>query len=182
MQRLSASAAHFGFPFDPVRVAKALDALAVRYATGVWRVRLLCDRQGRVRTECLALESTPREVAVMLADKPIEGDSEMLTHKTTERSAYHGFEPAAGCFDTLLWNKRGEITEFTRGNVVLEIHGRRVTPPAACGLLPGVLRAELLANGEIEEGRVLLDELPQATRIWFINSVRGMIVARLGPT
>ena len=52
------------------------------------------------------------------------------------------------------------------------------TPPLACGLLPGVLRAELLARGEIAERVVRVDELPRASRLWFINGVRGMLPAR----
>jgi para-aminobenzoate synthetase/4-amino-4-deoxychorismate lyase len=53
-----------------------------------------------------------------------------------------------------------------------------VTPPVANGLLAGVLRLELLARGEIHEQVVHRDELAQATGIWFINSVRGMLRLR----
>ena len=58
-------------------------------------------------------------------------------------------------------------------NVGVEIDGRRVTPPIACGLLAGTLRAELLSKGEIVEGRVTIDDLLAAPRLWLINSVRG---------
>ena len=51
--------------------------------------------------------------------------------------------------------------------------GRRVTPPVECGLLPGVLRASLIASGEVEERRVTIDELERADEVWLINSVRG---------
>jgi para-aminobenzoate synthetase/4-amino-4-deoxychorismate lyase len=115
----------------------------------------------------------------VLATAPIEGDAEFLLHKTTRRDAYAAFEPPPGVFDTLLWNARGELTEFTRGNLVVEIDGALVTPPLACGLLPGVLRAELLARGEIAERVVRVDELPRATGLWFINGVRGRVKARL---
>ncbi|MDP1607132.1 MAG: aminodeoxychorismate synthase component I [Rhodocyclaceae bacterium] len=179
LERLAASAAHFGFGFDPARGEAALAELAARQPTGAWRVRLLCDRRGRGRTECSALAPTADNLPVALAAGPIDGDEEFIRHKTTERAAYRRFDPPAGVFDTLLWNTHGEITEFTRGNVVLELAGHLVTPPLACGLLPGVLRAELLARGEIQERTVRLDELPQATGLWFINSVRGWVRTRL---
>lgn len=175
--RLAASADHFGFPFDPARLERALAELAARHSAGRWRVRLRCNRHGDICAEAFALEGTPAEIVVALAATPIRGTPEFLAHKTTERSAYAGFAPPAGCFDTLLWNVHGELTEFTRGNVVVELDGRRLTPPLACGLLPGVLRAELLACGEIEEAVIRRAELARATGLWFINSLRGQLPA-----
>ena len=88
-------------------------------------------------------------------------------------------ELTAGFYDVLLWNERNEITEFTRGNVVVELDGSRLTPRLDCGLLAGTMRAEMLARGEIEEAVIRLDDLQKATGIWFINSVRGMLAVRL---
>jgi para-aminobenzoate synthetase/4-amino-4-deoxychorismate lyase len=178
-ERLAHGAAHFGFVHDPAHAMEALDALAAAHPVGNWRVRLLCDRSGAAHAEAFALEPTPDEVAVVFASAPIEGDAEFLLHKTTRREAYAAFAPPPGVFDTLLWNARGELTEFTRGNLVLEIDGALVTPPLACGLLPGVLRAELLARGELVERLVRMDELPRAAGLWFINGVRGRVRARL---
>lgn len=179
LERLEASAEHFGFPLDRARVTSALEATAAEHPEGTWRVRLLVDRHGAPKTECIALPDTPEEVTVVLARTPVDGEDESLRHKTTERAAYAPHAAPPGAFDTLLWNARGELTEFTIGNVVAEIDGRRLTPPVACGLLPGVMRAELLARGEIQEGVVAVDDLTRATGLWFINSVRGMVPAHL---
>jgi para-aminobenzoate synthetase/4-amino-4-deoxychorismate lyase len=181
LARLGASAQHFGFPCDEATVRRALAATAAAYAAGAWRVRLCLNRQGQPRLETFALESPPSEVPVALGVAPVDSRDEFLQHKTTERVAYRPHEPRAGCFDTLLWNERGEITEFTRGNVVVELDGRRLTPHLACGLLPGVLRADLLARGEIVEAVIRREDLTRATGLWFINSVRGMLPARLQP-
>lgn len=177
--RLAEAAEHFGFVHDKAEVAAALDALAASHPHGLWRVRLLLDRHGEVRSEIFPLEPCPAEVPIVLADQPIEGEAEFLHYKTTERAAYAPFAPPPGVFDTLLWNANGEITEFTRGNVVVELEGERVTPPLAAGLLPGVLRAELIARGEIVERSVRLEDLSRVTKLWFINSVRGWVQARL---
>ena len=175
LERLYASAEHFGFACDAARVDAALDALAAQRRHGAWRVRLLLDRHGAVRTEAFALEDVPEQPPFAMASTPVNSRDEFLGHKTTQRAVFERHAPPPGRFDTLLWNERGEITEFTRGNVVVELAGRRVTPPLACGLLPGVLRAELLARGDIHEQVVHLADLPHATGIWFINSVRGAL-------
>ncbi|HEY6895961.1 MAG TPA: chorismate-binding protein [Rhodocyclaceae bacterium] len=179
LRRMRAGAEYFGFPWDDARAAAALAALAEQHGHGAWRVRLLLDRRGDATAAAYPLEATSAEARVALATQPIAGDPAFLRHKTTERSAYDAFASPAGVFDTLLWNGRGEITEFTRGNVVLELDGRRVTPPLACGLLPGVLRAELLARGDVVEAVVRREDLARATGLWFVNSLRGQIPARL---
>ena len=71
------------------------------------------------------------------------------------------------------------ITESTIANVVVEISGERFTPPLACGLLPGVFRAELLRRGEIAERVLRPADLRDATAVWLVNSVRRWRRARL---
>ena len=46
-----------------------------------------------------------------------------------------------------------------------------VTPPVACGLLPGTFRAELLAEGKIVEGKIKVEELRAVRQFFLINSV-----------
>ena len=77
------------------------------------------------------------------------------------------------CDEVILWNERGELTEATTSNLVLELDGGRWTPPVSAGLLAGMLRARLLAAGEIAERTLTADDLARAERIWLINSVRG---------
>ena len=79
----------------------------------------------------------------------------------------------------ILWNRDREVTEGTEANIIAEIDGRRVTPPVECGLLPGVMRAALLASGDVVEQRVSIDQLQRAGRVWLINSVRGWMDVEL---
>jgi para-aminobenzoate synthetase / 4-amino-4-deoxychorismate lyase len=181
VDRIAASAEHFGFAFDRVLVEQVLATTARQHPRGEFRVRLLVDRAGAPRVEAFALEPTQAEVRVRLAGEAIDSESEFVRHKTTERAIYVPFSsPPAGVFDTLMFNQRGELTEFTRGNLVVEKAGRWLTPAAECGLLPGVLRAELLAQGKLEEAVLRRDDLTAVDRLWFINSLRGMIPAALG--
>jgi para-aminobenzoate synthetase/4-amino-4-deoxychorismate lyase len=64
------------------------------------------------------------------------------------------------------------VTESTIANIIAEIDGRKVTPPVACGLLPGTFRAQLLEDGTIAEELITIDQLRSAPRMWLINSVR----------
>jgi para-aminobenzoate synthetase/4-amino-4-deoxychorismate lyase len=100
--------------------------------------------------------------------------------KTTQRAHYDAFAPQDDeVFDTLLWNERGELTEFTRGNVALRLAGRWLTPPLASGLLPGIGRARLLREGAIEEAVLTRDDLARAEGVAFFNSLRGWIAAAI---
>ena len=180
MERLRTSAAYFGFAHDERAVSEILRTLACENPVGLYRVRLLASREGRLKTEIYPLEAGASEINVALAATPVASDDEFLRHKTTNRAVYESFAPKdAAIFDTLLFNERGEITEFTRGNVAVEIDGQLVTPPESCGLLAGTLRGELLATGKLRERIVTCGELHRATALWFLNGVRGMIPARL---
>jgi len=117
---------------------------------------------------------------VRLADRPLAGSTgEFVRFKTTQRAHYDAFTPAADVFDTLLWNERGELTEFTRGNVALRIDGRWLTPASSCGLLPGIARARLLREGAISEAVLRRDDLVRAEEVVFFNSLRGWLAAIL---
>ena len=84
----------------------------------------------------------------------------------------HQKQMSSEAFDILLWNQDGELTEFTNGNVVLEINGELWTPPVSSGLLAGTYRDRLLKKGEISEKVLTHSDLKMATKIWFINSIR----------
>jgi para-aminobenzoate synthetase/4-amino-4-deoxychorismate lyase len=146
-------------------------------------VRLLADRAGVTRAQAFALAPTRVPVHVRLADRPLAGsDGEFVRFKTTQRAHYDAFAPTDDAvFDTLLWNERGELTEFTRANVALRIGGRWLTPALKCGLLPGIARARLLREGAIEEATLTREDLVRADGVAFFNSLRGWLAAVLDP-
>lgn len=166
VDRLMDSARYFGIAANEAELRSALAATA---APGLARVRLLVDQRGHVRTEIHRLDDAdPARIAV--AASPVDSRDRFLFHKTTHRRVYE--ERLAGNWDVLLWNEREEVTEFTRGNVVVEMKERLITPPIECGLLPGTFRAELLENGVVHEEVIVLADLDRAPRVWLINSLR----------
>ncbi len=177
LARMAEAAAHFAFASPIASARAALDELRATHARGRWRVRLLADRAGLARAQAFALAPTQAPVRVRLADRPLAGaDGEFVRFKTTQRAHYDAFAPAIDdVFDTLLWNERGELTEFTRGNVALRIAGRWLTPASRCGLLPGIARARLLREGIVSEATLTRDDLARADGVAFFNSLRGWI-------
>jgi para-aminobenzoate synthetase/4-amino-4-deoxychorismate lyase len=178
--RIAASASLFGWPCDSRALEHALEVLAAAHPDGTWRARLFLDRQGSVRATAVPVDLTPRRWRVGLALAPVDVRSPLLFNKTTRRDLYDAARARQPDLDdVILWNARGELTEGTVGNLVLDLDGHRVTPPIACGLLPGVFRAELLEGGAIEERVLPADLLVRATRVWLVNSLRGWIDADL---
>jgi 4-amino-4-deoxychorismate lyase len=70
-------------------------------------------------------------------------------------------------------NERGEVCEGTITTVFFDRGQGMRTPPLACGVLPGVLRADLGAAEEV----LLVVDLPRV-RLWVGNALRGLIPAR----
>ncbi|MDD9940493.1 MAG: aminotransferase class IV [Myxococcales bacterium] len=172
LHRLARSAAFFGLVIDLDRIATALldysDAL-----TAATKVRLEVPTDGAPLIETAPLKpSVP--VTLALAAMPVRRDDVFLRHKTSRRAVYNEARRARPwADDVILYNERGELTESTSSNLVLEIDGRELTPHDDAGLLPGTYREHLLARGVLHKARLTTADLPRATRLWTINSVRG---------
>ena len=75
--------------------------------------------------------------------------------------------------EPILFNEQGEITESSIANVVYTLGDETFTPPVESGLLPGILREELLEEGKVKLRKLALDELDDVTEIQLINDLRG---------
>lgn len=182
LDRLAAASGQFGFAFHRQGVREALEAASHSGALATCRGRVLIGPGGDVQVDLSELPATPAGMLpVRLASQPVSAPQAFLRHKTTRRDHFRLFEAdTPEAFDTLLWNDRGEVTEFTRGNVIVETaNGERVTPPLHCGLLDGVGRAAELAAGRVRERVVRTEELGSARAIWFVNALRGLLPVRL---
>jgi para-aminobenzoate synthetase/4-amino-4-deoxychorismate lyase len=179
MRRLELSAAHFRFRIDVDAVRERLRDFAAGLPERARKVRLEVSADGAIALEDVDLKpSTP--VRVALADEPVDSGDEFLRHKTSRRGVYEraiAARPEAQ--DVLLWNERRELTETCSANLVLEIDGRRLTPPLSSGLLAGTFRAHLLERGEIEEQVLPLEALERASGLFLVNSVRRWCEIRL---
>lgn len=176
-ERLRAAAQAFGIPLDLAELKQILDERA--HAT-VLRIRLHFDG---TLAACAEPLDHPAELArLRLSAERVRSDHPMLRYKTSWRDIYNrGLREAAAahCFDTIYRNERGELTEGARTNLFLEIGGELFTPPVAAGLLPGILRAELIAQGRCRERVLYETDLETAGAVFAGNSARGLLRAQL---
>ena len=85
---------------------------------------------------------------------------------------------AQGFGEALLLNSRGWLAEGSVSNLWLVKADRLITPSAASGLLPGIIRGEILkmtAHWPIEEREVDPGELYQAEECFLTNSLMGIM-------
>ncbi len=182
LERLADSAAYFDFKLDAKELSETLAEAAAAWA-GPMRVRLLLAKSGAVRLEGTPIPpppAKPEKRRVRLAAQAVNSGDVFLYHKTTCRTVYEEASAQRGAADdVLLYNERGELTESTIANVTVLLDGVWVTPPVACGLLGGTMRAELLCQGEIHERVIHLEDLRHAGGIRLLNSVRGIFEVEL---
>ena len=183
MARLTASAAQLGFTLDLAHVRDALAANAETWGPDDRRVRLVLARDGviAITAQPVAPPST-QTLTVGVTAVVLDAGDPFLRHKTTRRDAYEqAFAEAVaqGCDEALLLNRDGAVADASRNCVFLPRDGVLVTPPLSAGALQGVLRAELITEGQAMEGEISLDDLRRA-RTWFLgNSLHGLRPARL---
>ena len=181
LTRLGSSARYFAFPFDPDRVRRLLLDLGATLA-GRQKVRLLLARDGAISLEAAPIgkEETHAPVPITFAGTAVDSFDPFLYHKTTRRECYAAeLARHPRCADVIFCNERGEVTEGANNNVVARVSGRLVTPPLACGLLPGTFREELLESGILVERTLSAEEFAGAEEIFLINSVRKWRRAKL---
>lgn len=170
-----------GFVFSKPKVTEALDQVE----NGDHRVRLTIARDGEVSVTTAPLQSLPADTVWRLAISPTRLDpaAEHLRFKTTSRETYDQARAdlPSGIDEVVFANARGEVCEGAITNIFADFGQGLVTPPVTCGLLPGVLREELLASGECLEAVIPLARLQEATRLFVGNSLRGLIPATLCP-
>jgi para-aminobenzoate synthetase/4-amino-4-deoxychorismate lyase len=181
LDRLLASAAYFALPAERETVSDYLAAAAAGW-TGPMRVRLTLSDTGLDLTS-VPLPPSPDQFRFAIANERLDSGLLWLAHKTTNRAFYdqprqrahdeHGFD------ELVFLNERGEVTEGSFTNIFIERDGVLLTPDLSSGLLPGTLRAELIATGKARAVVLTLADLYAADAIWLGNSVRGLIRAEL---
>lgn len=178
MERLGNSARTLGFAFDRHGIRNMLQHATFRQREAA-RIRLRLSRDGHVAVLVEPMPAKPEEpVPVAVMPLPVDASDIRLRHKTSDRAFYDEPRKASGAFEVLFTDAAGRLTEGSFTNIFVERDGSLLTPPLALGLLPGVLRAELIAEGKAREAELTVDDL--AGGFFIGNALRGLMVARLG--
>lgn len=174
LARLQAGAAALGWRCDAAAARAALTAPPGIPA----RLRLTLDRAGTVEVTRAPLPPSPPEWRLGLAAARLDSADPWLRIKSTRRAAYDSARAALpdGLDEVLFVNERGEVCDGTITTLFFDRGAGLRTPPLGCGLLPGVLRAELLASGACHEETLPAADLPRV-RLWVGNALRGLMPA-----
>jgi para-aminobenzoate synthetase/4-amino-4-deoxychorismate lyase len=190
LERLAESAAYFVYPLESKAVREALALAAESFGPDTdRRVRLLVAPSGEVSVTAVAvdveagraaLRASPSTVA--WAASPVSSADRFLAHKTTRREAYDRAlkaAMAAGHWDLLFRNERGEVTEGARSTLFIQRDGQWLTPPVSSGVLPGVFRRHFMMDTPVTVQPLTPADLAAADRVCLANAVWGMVDVRL---
>lgn len=177
LARMQGTCSGLDFGFDQDVVLERLNAVS----GGEKRVRLTVGKDGIPDLVLAEIASNPPVWRVKLASHRLDPDDQWLRIKTTQRQVYDQTraELPTGVDELLFRNTRGELCEGTITNLFVDFGGGLLTPPVTSGLLPGVLRAEMLETGACREAVMIESDLTFVKQIFVGNSLRGLIPAQI---
>ncbi len=168
LERMEKTALFYNYPFDKkqIKLDLAQDGM----------VRILLNKNGRFDIQYRPLtDITSNRITV--SQTSTHSKDIFLQHKTDFRPYYQ--VDYTHIFDEIFFNEKGELTEGSRSNVLIQQGGKLYTPPLECGLLSGIYRQKMLDEGACEEKILYLDDVLQAEKIYCVNSVRGIHEVKL---
>jgi len=178
LDRLVGASIYLGYVCPETQVQNAVQNQIDALPRGVeHRLRLRLDRRGDIEFDAAPLPPLPPKPRVALSSRRLASDTLLLRYKTTHRpwfndaTAWLASHP--DYFDVLFFNEQGQLCEGSRSNVYLLCDGQWLTPPVEAGLLPGVQRAQILANGQAVECALTRNDLHHASGIRLSNALRG---------
>lgn len=178
LDRAERTAGLLGFPFDR---GLCLQTLGESVADTSARVRLTIDRDGNVDVTTGDLAPNPSVWRIAVSETRLRSDDPWLAVKTTNRALYDTERQALpeGMDEFIYLNEKDFVCEGAITTIFAERGGILVTPATGAGLLPGILRQEMLETEQAVKGDLTLGDLKRADRLFVGNSLRGLIQAEL---
>jgi len=191
LERMQASARALRIAFDLVSAEKFVLTTCVSLDKDLsYRLRLDLSSNGELSVTSDVLNAINEPVKIFWAKNILPGAVTMfsgdtlLRHKISNRHLYdQAWQKAVqlGGFDALFVNEQGYVTEGGRTSIFVKPRGSSawLTPPVSAGLLPGVMRAALLANPSLNarEANLSINDVSMADEIMLTNALRGAIKA-----
>lgn len=176
LERMKASAAALEYEFDRHAARNNIQAVTFHQEQPAM-VRLMLARSGMIAIQLKPVPA-PMEEPVKCQLVPLQADPQdyRLHHKTSDRRVYDANGLDEGVYPVFV-DAEGYVTEGAIWNVFVKRDGKLLTPPLTRGLLPGVLRRELLEEGEAVEADLRADDLADGFLLG--NSVRGLVEAEI---
>ena len=180
LNRLAKAAEQLGYPIDMDAIQSELSGLSTDHPL---RIRLTLSAKGDVNIEAEPFAEIKPPVKIALSAAPLSNAVQDTRFKISARDFYDKerarLKAQTGCDEVLFFNPQGDLCEGSFTNVFVEKAGELFTPDLTCGLLAGVLRAELLDMGQAREAIIRHGNLIEADRVYIGNSLRGLMPAHL---
>ncbi|MEP3890006.1 MAG: aminodeoxychorismate synthase component I [Hellea sp.] len=178
--RLKKAAKDLGYPYKESALDAALAAL--KTCKTDQRVRVTLNSAGAFGVTYQ--DYTPLEtLTVSLSQYPLTPNVQITAHKLSSRQFYDGererLKALTGADEVLFLNDDGELCEGSFTSLFIEKDGSLFTPPLNAGILPGILRSEMIESGDAIEKTLALSALLSADIVYLGNSLRGLMRAKL---
>lgn len=171
LNRLQESSRYFSYPFNKEEVQNQVEDLcqSLDFDTD-YRLKMSLAKNGELTFEHNQLTGLADVFCqARLVEQTHPLDSPYTYFKTSYRP-HISLEP----HEQIYYNQKKELLETSIGNLVLKIEDQLYTPPVHLGLLNGIYRQSLIANNQVTERVLTLDNLKQAQAIYGCNAVRGL--------
>ena len=176
LNRLQESSRYFAYPFNKEEVQHQVEDLcqSLDFDTD-YRLKMSLAKDGELTFEHAQLTGLADEFCqASLVEQTHPLDSPFTYFKTSYRPHIN-----LGPHEQIFYNQKKELLETSIGNLVLKIKDQLYTPPVRLGLLNGIYRQSLIANNQVTERVLTLDNLKQAQAIYGCNAVRGLYELRV---
>ena len=171
LNRLQESSRYFSYPFNKEEVQNQVEDLcqSLDFDTD-YRLKMSLAKNGELTFEHNQLTGLADVFCqARLVEQTHPLDSPYTYFKTSYRP-HISLEP----HEQIYYNQKKELLETSIGILVLKIEDQLYTPPVHLGLLNGIYRQSLIANNQVTERVLTLDNLKQAQAIYGCNAVRGL--------
>lgn len=178
--RLRDAAKALKYHFNETALSKAI--LPLKAFKTTQRVKLTLNARGQFNLTYSDLNDI-RVLKVSLSKYSLSSDVQDTSYKISNRQFYEGererLKAITGADEALFLNAKDELCEGSFTSLFIETNGQLFTPPLSAGILPGILRAELIETGRAIDKALTIDDLLSAEKIYLGNSLRGLIPASL---
>ena len=144
------------------------------------RVRLLA-RGEDITVQTLPYTELETPLSLGLSRYALEEQRQATDFKTTARDFYDGerarLKACCGVDEVIFLNAEQQICEGSFTSLFIKKENKLLTPALSCGLLPGVLRQDLIDQGKAEEAVLTIKDLKTADAVFVGNSLRGLMPA-----
>ena len=118
------------------------------------------------------IEYEPYEISVIKTLKLVHSETIFYSYKYADRTELKALFDLRGACDDIIIVKQGNISDSFSANIALWNGSGWITPDTP--LLPGTMRASLLEQGVLAEGRITVEDLSNYQCVRLINAMRDL--------